>query len=736
MKRIELQIGGMHCASCALVTEKALQKAEGVAEASVNFANEKAYVKFDSSKTSEAALEAVIQKAGYSVIGDKSAVPNEALAYKRKFLAAILLSAPLMYVMMAPMFSLPIPQFILDNNALVQFLLATPVIFIGRGFFIRGFKALLRRNPSMDSLVAIGVGSAYTYSLAVTVSILSGSGLFGAMDLYYEVAAFLITFILLGKYFEAMAKGRTSEAIKKLLKLGAKTAIVERNGKEVEIPIEGVKPGDIVIVKPGQKIPVDGIVLSGHSFVDESMITGESIPVEKSKGAKAIGATINKTGSFKFRAEKVGSETMLAQIIKLVEEAQASKAPVQELADKISGYFVPAVMLIAIFSSLIWFFLGMGFLFSLTIFIAVLIIACPCALGLATPTAVMVGTGKGAENGILIKNAAALQRAHEIDTIVFDKTGTLTKGEPEVTDIIAVKGAKKSEVLRLAAVAEKRSEHPLGEAIIKRAKQGKIKIPDTSSFHSITGKGIEAKFRGKSILIGNRKLMEGNKISLKSLEKELGLLENQGKTGMLVAVNGRAIGIIAVADTLKEHSKQAVASLHKMGKQVAMITGDNIRTGHAIAEKLGIDRVLAEVLPEEKASEVKRLQADGKKVAMVGDGINDAPALAQADIGIAIGSGTDVAIESGEIVLIKDDLRDVVTAIELSGYAMKKIKQNFFWAFFYNSVGIPIAAGVLFPFTGWLLSPVIAGTAMAFSSVSVVSNSLLMKRFRAKKKGQ
>tara|TARA_Y100000310_G_C20674121_1_gene811938 strand:+ start:563 stop:2806 length:2244 start_codon:yes stop_codon:yes gene_type:complete len=731
-----IPIQGMHCAACAVRIEKALHKSQGVVKANVNFANEKATVEFNPANSSLEEIYNIIKDEGYGIVqggkdSEKEARQKEVSDYKRKVILAFLLSSPLMYIMMASMLGWPIPQIIIDNNALAQFLLATPVLIVGRHFFIQGFKSLFRLVPDMNSLVAIGVGSAYTYSFVVTVFILSGSTLFSAMDLYYEVAAFLISFILLGRYFEAIAKGRTSEAIKKLLGLQVKTALVEREGREMEVPIENVKVGDIVIVKPGQKIPVDGKIVSGHSSVDESMITGESIPVEKIVGDTVIGATLNKTGSFKFKAEKVGKDTALSQIIKLVEDAQASKAPIQDLADKISNYFVPTVMGIAIIAALAWFFVGQGFLFSLAIFITVLIIACPCAMGLATPTAVMVGTGKGAEQGILIKSAASLQKAQEINTVVFDKTGTLTKGEPEVTDIFTESLSKK-EVLMYAAVAEKRSEHPLGESIVNKAKQQKIVLKDPAKFNSITGKGVEASLEGKNILLGNRALMKERNISVEKFEPKLAEFESDGKTAMLVAVNKTAVGIVAVADTLKEYSKEAVTALHQMGKQVVMITGDNKRTGEAIARQVGIDKVLAEVLPEDKANEVKKLQNTGAKVAMVGDGINDAPALVQADVGIAIGSGTDIAIESGDIVLVKDDLRDVVVAIDLSRYAMNKIKQNFFWAFVYNVVGIPVAAGLLYPFTGLLLSPVIAGTAMAFSSVSVVSNSLLMKRYKPK----
>ena len=601
----------------------------------------------------------------------------------------------------------------------------------------------------------MGVGAAYLHSLFVTISIWMGNPAYNMRNLYYEVAGFLITFILLGKYFEAVAKGRTSEAIKKLIGLQPKTAIVVRDKQEIEIKIEDVQIGDVIVVKPGGKIPVDGEVIEGHSSVDESMVSGESIPVEKKAGDKVIGATINKTGSFKFRAEKIGKDTFLSQVIRLVEEAQGSKAPVEELADKISAIFVPAVVGIAIVAFLIWILAGQSFIFSLTVFIAVLIIACPCALGLATPTAVMVGTGIGAEHGILIKNAEALQLASNLNTIVFDKTGTLTKGEPEVTDIIIGEPEAKSlgsqtsntpeprlsalpagrqvagsGLLRDAAIAEKRSEHPLGEAILKKAKADGIEIPDPDSFNSISGKGVEAKFGNQEILLGNQKIMIERQISLSGLQNKIGELEQEGKTVMIVSKNGNPAGLIAVQDTLKENSKEAISTLKAAGLEIIMLTGDNRRTAGAIANELKIDRVIAEVLPADKSEKIKQIQSEGKKVAMVGDGINDAPALAQADIGIAIGSGTDVAIETGEIILVKSDLRDVVTAIRLSAYAMLKIKQNLFWAFVYNSLGIPIAAGVLYPLTGFLLNPIIAGAAMAFSSVSVVTNSLLMRRFK------
>ncbi|MFH1710123.1 MAG: copper-translocating P-type ATPase, partial [bacterium] len=627
-------------------------------------------------------------------------------------------------------------------------LLATPVMFAGSIFFSRGLIAFIKmRVANMDTLVALGVGAAYLYSLIVSIFIWAGDPLLGH-DLYYETAAFLITFILLGKWLEAIAKGRTSEAIRKLVGLKPKTAIIVKGSRETEVSISEVVQGDIVVVKPGQKIPVDGIVIDGVSSVDESMVTGESIPVEKKAGDKVIGATINKTGSFRFKATKVGSETLLAQIIKIVEEAQGSKAPIQDIADLIAAYFVPSVVGLAIVSFIVWMLLGQSFVFSLSIFITVLVISCPCALGLATPIAVMVGTGIGARKGILIKNAKTLQISEKIDTIVFDKTGTLTKGKPEVTDIITMEPApinrggsieevseprrlvSGSELLLYAAVAEKRSQHPLAEAIINKARSQNIDVPDPEHFNSISGKGVEVKFNGSQVLLGNRWLMSDKKIDISNVSSKLEELETQGKTVVIVSVNGKVIGLLAAADTLKENSKAAVAMLRGSGKQVIIITGDNKRTAQAIGELVGADKVIAEVLPADKSDHIKKLRNEGRIVAMVGDGINDAPALTLADIGIAVGGGTDVAIESADIVLIKDDLRDVAMAMDLSSYTMRKIKQGLFWAFIYNIIGIPVAAGLLYPFTGFLLNPVIAGTAMAFSSVSVVANALLMRRYK------
>jgi Cu+-exporting ATPase len=552
-------------------------------------------------------------------------------------------------------------------------------------------------------------------------------------EVYFDTAGTIIVLILLGRLLEARAKGQTSEAIKKLIGLQAKTARVVRDGQEIDIPVEEVEIADLVVVRPGEKVPVDGIVREGYSSVDESMVTGESIPVEKKTGDEVIGATLNKTGTFTFEATKVGKDTMLAQIIKMVEEAQGSKPPIARLADIIASFFVPAVIGIAIITFIVWYFFGPtpALTYAMLNFVAVLIIACPCALGLATPTSIMVGTGKGAENGVLIRGGEALETAHKLTAIVMDKTGTLTKGEPSVTDILAFNNHKEEDILRYAASAEKGSEHPLGEAIVNRAKEGNIPLVKPENFNAIAGHGIEATIDGRSLLLGNAKLMKYREILLDELEKKAEELSNQGKTPMFVAIDGNPGGIIAVADTLKENSKQAVEALHRMEIEVAMITGDNQRTAEAIARQIGIDRVLSEVLPEVKADEVKKLQAEGKKVAMVGDGINDAPALAQADVGIAIGTGTDVAMESADITLISGDLRGVVTAIALSKATLRNIKQNLFWAFAYNTILIPVAAGVLFPFFGILLNPIFAAAAMGLSSVTVVSNALRLRRFRS-----
>ena len=739
---LNLKVVGMDNPHCVGTVDSALKNVKGVKSRKL-FVNERAKIEFDPALTNVERIKKAIADVGYTPIEEiesvdieKKAREKEVKNWKTRFFISMIFSIPLLYVSMGHhIFGLFLPKFIVENLALVELILCTPIILAGSQFFIRGTQAVIRtKTANMDTLIAVGTGSAYLYSLVITFFIWSGKGGYKSEDLYYEVAGFLLTFIILGKLLEAISKGKTSEAIKRLLGLQAKTASVIRDGNEIQIPIEEVKVGEIIIVKPGEKIPVDGKIIEGYSSVDESMITGESIPVEKKIGDEIIGAAINKSGSFKFRATKVGKDTVLSQIVLLVEEAQGSKAPIQRLADQISAYFVPTVVGIGILAFLLWFFIvGQPFVFALTVFIAVLIIACPCALGLATPTAVMVGTGLGAENGILIKNAETLQKTHKISTIVFDKTGTLTKGKPEVTDIVPLNNFKEEEILKFSAIAEKRSEHPLAEAILNESKKRGIDVLDPENFSALSGKGVEISFQNKRIVLGNKKLMEDKSIVIDSrMEKEIENKENMGRTVMLLAMDGKMAGIIGVADTLKKYSLEAISYLKNLGKEVVMITGDNRRTGKAIGDQLGIDRVLAEVLPEDKAKEIEKLQKEGKIVAMVGDGINDAPALAQSDVGIAIGTGTDVAIETGDIVLIKDDLRDVVSAIELSSYTMKKIKQNLFWAFFYNTIGIPIAAGILYPFFGFLLNPVIAGAAMAFSSVSVVSNSLSMKRFKPK----
>ncbi|MBU2497164.1 MAG: heavy metal translocating P-type ATPase [Nanoarchaeota archaeon] len=735
MKKITIPILGMHCASCAQKIESTLKKLNGIIKANVNFATERATVEFDETINNKNEINNVIEQLGYRVIKEsyheaekivdkeKQQREKEIRTLKSLFILALLLSIPIFLIAMPfEWLNIEIPY-----KNIILLLLTTPVQFVvGYRFYRGAFLALKSKTANMDTLIAIGTSAAYFYSLFVVFfpNILGN-------NVYFETSAIIITFIILGKWLEAVTKGRASEAIKKLIGLQPKNAIVIRGNKEIQIPIKDVVVGDIIVVKPGQKIPVDGIVIDGISSVDESMITGESIPVEKKEGDIVIGATINKHGSFKFKATKVGKDTVLNQIIKLVEEAQGSKAPIQRLADKVSSYFVPTVIIIAVLSFIFWYFiLGQSFVFALSIFIAVLIIACPCALGLATPTAIMVGTGKGAENGILIKGAEALENAHKLTTIVFDKTGTLTEGKPIVTDILAVDKLNKKEILKYAAISEKKSEHPLADAIINKAKEEKMKIPDAEFFKAIPGHGIITKYKKNKIIFGNRNLMKKYKIKIKTLEEKISNLESEGKTVMILAVNKKVIGLVAVADTLKESSKEAIKKLHKMGKEVIMITGDNKRTANAIARQVGINYVLAEVLPEDKEKEIRKLQKKGKVVAMVGDGINDAPALARANIGIAIGAGTDVALETGQIILVKNDLRDVVTAIGLSNYTINKIKQNLFWAFFYNSIGIPIAAGLLYPFTGFLLNPIIAGMAMAFSSVTVVSNSLLMKRYK------
>lgn len=744
---ITIPIGGMTCAACAQRVEKAIRKLEGVVEASVNLATEKATVTYEPQKIRQSAIKEAIEKAGYKALDDsRTDAADEDRARKKKairtlwikFIVAAAFGLPLLYIAMAPMITfvrLPFPKALDPMQypliyGLLQILLVLPIIGVGYRFYTVGFKALFQRSPNMDSLIAIGTTAAVLYSVYNVFQIANGN--FAAVDaLYFETAGVIIALIMLGKTLEAVSKGKTSEAIKKLMGLAPKTAIIIHDGVEKEIPIEEVEIGDIIVVKPGAKIPVDGTVLEGHTAIDESMLTGESMPVDKKAGDAVYAASLNTNGTIQFRAEKIGSDTALAQIIKLVEDAQGSKAPIAKMADIVSGYFVPIVCLIAVAAGIAWFVGSRDVEFALTIFISVLVIACPCALGLATPTAIMVGTGKGAENGILIKGGEALETAHKINTIVFDKTGTITEGKPTVTDVLTAGGASADELLLLTASAEKASEHPLGQAIVQSAQEKGLELVKVEGFEAITGRGIQAAINGRTILAGNRKLMDEQGISLAGLEGDSDRLAEEGKTPMYVAVDGALAGIIAVADVVKQSSRAAIGSLHKMGIEVAMITGDNKKTAAAIAKQVGIDRILAEVLPQDKSNEVKKLQAEGRRVAMVGDGINDAPALAQADIGIAIGSGTDVAMESADIVLMKSDLMDVPTAIELSKRTIRNIKQNLFWAFGYNVIGIPIAAGVLHLFGGPLLNPIFAAAAMSLSSVSVVSNALRLKRFKA-----
>ncbi|KPU44221.1 copper-exporting P-type ATPase A [Oxobacter pfennigii] len=742
-KSVTIPIGGMTCAACAKAVERAAGKVEGVISASVNFATERLTVEYDPGKTRISEIKAAVKKAGYepleietgqAVDQDRERKEKEIKTLLIKFIISAVFTVPLLVIAMGHMLGLHLPG-ILDpmesprSFAVIQLVLTVPILAAGNRFYRVGFKSLIKRSPNMDSLIALGTSAAVIYGIYSIVQIFNGN-IDYAYELYFESAGVIVTLILLGKYLESVTKGKTSEAIKKLMGLAPKTATVIQDDKEIEIPIDEVEAGDIIVVKPGEKIPVDGEVIEGLTSVDESMLTGESIPIEKKQGDKVIGASINKNGSIRFKATKVGKDTALSQIIKLVEDAQGSKAPIAKMADIISGYFVPIVMSIAIIAGLAWYISGESEVFALTIFISILVIACPCALGLATPTAIMVGTGKGAEYGVLIKGGEALETAHKIKTIVFDKTGTITEGKPKVTDIITAGGINEERLLALAASAERGSEHPLGEAIVKGAEEKGLEFLKVESFKAIPGHGIEVVIEGSTVLLGNKKLMIERNIDITEMEGTSDKLAEEGKTPMYVSRHEKLAGIVAVADVMKESSKKAIEKLHSMGIEVAMITGDNRRTAEAIAKQVGIDRVLAEVLPQDKANEVKKLQSEGKKVAMVGDGINDAPALAQADIGIAIGSGTDVAMESADIVLMRSDLMDVPTAIQLSKNTIRNIKQNLFWAFAYNSAGIPVAAGVLHLFGGPLMNPMIAAAAMSFSSVSVLLNALRLKGFK------
>jgi len=721
-------IAGMTCATCARTVEEVLDSLDGVASASVNLATERATVRYNPETVATARLKKAITDAGYrAMTADDSSRDTEKETRERQNRR--------LRILLVFSFLLAIPTFILSfvvlfsmsTNNWILLAMATPVqVVAGWQFYVGAYRAIRNRRANMDVLIALGTSAAYLYSLLVTVA----PGVFDG-EVYFDTAALIMSIVLLGRYFEARAKGRTSEAIKKLMGLRPRTATVIVDGQEVELPIEDVEVGQTVAVRPGEKIPVDGMVIDGASAVDESMLTGESMPVDKKAGDQVSGATMNKDGYLRFRATKVGKDTVLSQIITLVEQAQGSKAPIQRLADSVAAVFVPAVMGIAILAFIGWYFIGEeSFIFALTAFISVLVIACPCAVGLATPTAIMVGTGKGAQSGILIKSAEALEKACRVKTMVFDKTGTLTRGKPEVTDVVPLNGSSREEVLGLAAVAEKGSEHPVGQAIVSAAVRAGVEMTDPQSFQALGGRGILARVNGREVLLGNRTLMNENAVEDSSHEGKIQELEAIGKTVMIMSVDRRVAGLIAVADTPREDASEAINQLHGMGIETVMLTGDNRRTAEAIARQVGLAKVVAEVLPEGKVKAILEMQQDGRLVAMVGDGINDAPALAQADVGLALGSGTDIAMESGDIVLVRDDLRDVVAAVKLSRYTIGKVKQNLFWAFFYNSIGIPIAAGILYPFFEFLLNPIIAAAAMGFSSVSVVANSLLMNRYR------
>jgi len=730
-------IKGMHCASCVNLLERALKKVDGVSQANVNLATTKATVTYDPQKVTGKHLESAVANVGYEAMvneelkseeDEQKEKQKELRDLRTKVIVSLVLGALILWGSF-PVLMNTAPMIL--QNFWVQLLLATPVQFwAGWSFYRATVSALKHRTANMDTLVVIGTTVAYVYSAFVTVlpHVVESIGV--EPFPYFDVAAIIIGLILLGRYFEAKAKAGTSEAIKKLIGLQAKTARVIRDGKEIDLPINEVEIGDLIRVRPGEKIPVDGIIIEGESSIDESMVTGESMPTDKSKDDVVVGATMNKTGSFTFKATKVGQETMLAQIIKLVQEAQGSKAPIQRLADLVSSYFVPIVIMLAIATFVVWYVVGPfpALTFALLNTVAVLIIACPCAMGLATPTAIMVGTGKGAEHGILIKDAESLETAHKINTIIFDKTGTLTKGKPEVTDIIPIDSMTKDELLQLAGSIEKGSEHSLAEAIVKEAESKQLSLSKVEKFQAIPGHGVEGVVNGKRIVFGNKRLMDKEGIDVSGASSEISTMENGGKTVMMIGANSKLIGLIAVADIIKESAREGLAALQKLGIEVAMITGDNQRTANAIGRSLGITRILAEVLPDQKEAEVRKIQAEGKVVAMVGDGINDAPALAAANVGIAMGSGTDVAIEAADITLINKDLRSVAMAVVLSKKTMRTIRMNLVWAFGYNVILIPVAMGVLYPFFHILLNPIFASVAMATSSVSVVSNSLLLKR--------
>ncbi|MGX7372745.1 heavy metal translocating P-type ATPase [Aerococcus sanguinicola] len=736
-------ITGMSCASCAQSIERAVSALDGVEAANVNLATEEMQVVYDSGQVSSQAIVQAVEETGYQAqtkstvkrADKQEAKDTQIQGLWRRFIWSAVFALPLLYLAMGDMVGLPVPSF-LDPMAhplafaLTQLALVLPVLILNREFFTTGFKALFKGHPNMDSLVALGTSAAVLYSLFSTWQISQGDGSY-AMRLYYESAGVILTLITLGRYFENVSKGKASEAIQKLMDLAPETARLVRDGQVVEVSVDQLQPGDILQVRPGEKIPVDGEIIKGQSAVDESMITGESMPVDKQVGDSVVGASINSNGSFQMKASKVGKDTSLAQIVRLVEEAQGSKAPIARLADKVSGVFVPVVIVLAVVSALAWWLIGgESWNFAITILVSVLIIACPCALGLATPTAIMVGTGKGAENGVLFKSGDALETAQEVTTIVFDKTGTITEGKPVLTDLETYSELSPEDVLRLSASAEQGSEHPLAQAIIEGAQEADLTLEESDDFEALSGRGIRVRLDGQALYLGNAQLMAEQGVDTEAAAEQMDRLAAEGKTPMLLARNQELLGLVAVADTVKEDSQAAIQALHEMGLKVVMLTGDNRRTAEAIGRQVGIDQVISEVLPEDKTQQVAKLQGQDHKVAMVGDGINDAPALAQADVGIAIGSGTDVAIESADIVLMRSSLLDVPTSIELSRATIKNIKENLFWAFAYNVLGIPVAMGVLHIFGGPLLNPMIAGAAMSFSSISVLLNALRLKGFK------
>ena len=756
MRKEQFDITGMTCSACSSRVEGCVVKLPGVKNVSVNLLKNSMVVSYDESEMSTAGIVEAVESTGYGAIPksdprhkteakyENSTTQAEYKAMKQRLILSALFTLPLFYISMGHMMNWPLPSFLLGMEnamtfAFTQFLLLLPVLAINSKYFKVGFRSLFKGAPNMDSLIAIGSGAATVYGIYAIYKIGIGMGHGDMdtvhtfmMDLYFESAGMILTLITLGKTLEARAKGKTSDAITKLMNLAPKVATVERDGQEHQIPVEDVQLGDILIVKAGESIPVDGDVVEGNSSVDESALTGESIPVEKHAGDKVIGATLNKSGFLKMQATKVGEDTTLAQIIRLVDEATSSKAPIAKLADKVSGVFVPIVIAIAVIATIVWLIAGYGLEFTLSIGISVLVISCPCALGLATPTAIMVGTGKGAANGILIKSAEALETAHSIDTVVLDKTGTITEGKPAVTDILCREGTSEKELLQIAASLEKLSEHPLADAIVTEAEKTGYTALSVSDFNQIPGQGITGVIHGELVLAGNRRLMEAHNIPGDPLMTQAEELASDGKTPLYFAKNSKLLGVIAVADVVKPTSAQAIAELSGMGIEVVMLTGDNLRTAEAIRRQVGVDRVVAEVFPQDKEQEIRRLQGEDKKVAMVGDGINDAPALARADVGVAIGAGTDIAMESADIVLMKSDLLDVVTAIQLSKATIRNIKQNLFWAFIYNIIGIPVAAGLFFLPFALKLNPMIGAFAMSFSSVFVVTNALRLRWFKPK----